>query len=110
MRNLRESKEIHDTYKKMYEDTSNTLLKIESENGKLRKVVARLERAISRATTCRYFDVCPIGDELQKQSDRDEPRTERKVRNTGQRQRDSPANNETNRNPADKISDGFIVV
>jgi len=81
LRNLRTSKEVHDTYKLMYEDVQKTLLDIRSENKslyeitciqreeneKLCKAITSLERALSRAATCRHWDDCPIRTELRKQ-------------------------------------------
>lgn len=64
LRNLRETKEIHDTYKTMYEDVQVTLISISDEYNKLCTVVVRLEKAISRAQGCRYADNCPVNHEL----------------------------------------------
>ena len=61
------NKEVHDTYKKMYEDVHGTLIEIQDENKKLYKAVTRLEKAIARASTCRYYDSCPINAELHEQ-------------------------------------------
>ena len=49
LRNLRATKEIHDTYKVMYEDVKVTLITMSNEYNKLYTVVVRLEHAISRA-------------------------------------------------------------
>lgn len=64
IRQTRLVKEVHDTYKVMYDDVSKTLLEVRDENEKLYKVVGKLERAISRATMCRYWHECPIRAEL----------------------------------------------
>ena len=64
LRQIRTTKEVHDTYKHLYENIQGTLLDLQDENKKLYKAVSKLERAISRASTCRYFDACPIRDEL----------------------------------------------
>ncbi|MDR1454107.1 MAG: hypothetical protein LBJ01_00490 [Tannerella sp.] len=66
LRQLRTSKEIHDTYKLMYEDVSK-------EVRGLRQAVGRLERAISRASTCRYYGSCPVASGLREQQDGAEP-------------------------------------
>lgn len=63
-RNARNAKEVHDTYKAMYEDVQKTLIELRSDNEKLYKAVSRLERAISRASACRHWDTCPIRSEL----------------------------------------------
>lgn len=48
------------------------LIKIQDENRKLYKVVARLDRTVARATACRHWNNCPIRNELQKSgTDRD---------------------------------------
>lgn len=81
LRNLRTAKEVHDTYKAMYEDVNSTLVDIRKENQnlyqitciqreeneKLYKAIASLERALSRAASCRHWDSCPIRPELRKQ-------------------------------------------
>lgn len=65
LRTLRETKEIHDTYKAMYEDVKVTLIAISNEKKDLYAIVVRLERAVSKAPNCRYFDnACPVGREL----------------------------------------------
>lgn len=69
IRNTRTAKEVHDTYKTMYEDIQGTLIELQNENKKLYKAVSKLERAVSKATTCRYFADCPMRGELQEQTD-----------------------------------------
>jgi hypothetical protein len=64
IRSTRVVKEVHDTYKTMYGDVQHTLLEIRNENEKLYKAVNKLERAVSRATMCRYWDSCPVRAEL----------------------------------------------
>lgn len=59
--------QIHDIYKKMYDDVATTLTKMQDENKKLYKAIARLERAVNRATSCRLWPDCPIAGELQEQ-------------------------------------------
>ncbi|MDL2309845.1 hypothetical protein LJC39_01840 [Parabacteroides sp. OttesenSCG-928-B22] len=66
LRNLRTAKEMHDTYKVMYEDTQGTLKEIQDEKKELRKIVSRFERAVARCYSCRYHDICPVLYELQK--------------------------------------------
>lgn len=66
IRNLRTSKEVHDTYKTMYLDVQQTLNDIQDEKKKLYKMVSRFERALSRCFSCRYHDKCPAIIELQK--------------------------------------------
>ena len=64
IRRAKADKDIHDTYKSMYEDVQLTLKEIRDENSKLHKAVSRLERAILRASLCRYYDDCPVRHEL----------------------------------------------
>lgn len=68
IRNLRTVKEIHDTYKVMYEDLHNTMLEIQGDNKKLQRAVGRLERAVSKVSSCRYYPNCPVNIELQQQA------------------------------------------
>lgn len=42
------------------------LIKIQDENRKLYRAIARLDRTVARATSCRHWDDCPIRNELQK--------------------------------------------
>jgi len=74
----RQARDVHDTYKTMYQDISRllietrkkydqlqeTLSEVKEENASLRRSVNRLERCISKAKACRYYDDCPIRDEL----------------------------------------------
>ena len=64
LRSARVAKEVHDTYKAMYDDVSRELQEMRKENEKLYKAFTRLERAVSRATACRYWPDCPIRSEL----------------------------------------------
>lgn len=42
------------------------LIKIQDENRKLYRAIARLDRTVAKATSCRHWDNCPIRNELQK--------------------------------------------
>jgi len=64
LRSARTAREVHDTYKAMYEDVSREMQELRNENEKLYKAFVRLERAVSRAITCRYWPDCPIRGEL----------------------------------------------
>jgi hypothetical protein len=61
-RRAAEAKAVHDIYKSMYEDVKHTLMELTNENDKLRKMVAKLDRTIQKAVTCRYWGDCPIRD------------------------------------------------
>lgn len=74
----RDAKTIHDTYKKMYEDVSEHLTKINEKyeklqdeinrlretNDELERQVKALKRAMQTIRRCRYYDQCPVRDEL----------------------------------------------
>ena len=64
LRHARTAKEVHDIYKAMYDDVCRELQEMRKENEKLYKAFTRLERAVSRATACRYWPDCPIRSEL----------------------------------------------
>lgn len=64
LRNLKTAKEIHDTYKFLYEDVSATLITLQDENNKLRENGSRNSRALARAASCKYYTICPINIEL----------------------------------------------
>lgn len=42
------------------------LIKIQNENRKLYRAVARLDRTVAKATSCHHWDNCPVRHELQK--------------------------------------------
>lgn len=65
LRNTRTVKEVHDTYKTMYEDQQNTLIKLQDSNEKLCEELLRLKQGLVRATSCRYWPLCPLRPELQ---------------------------------------------
>ena len=71
LRQAKSAKEIQDVYKTMYENLQSTILKFQDENQKLYRAVARLERAVTQATTCKHYDDCPIRDQLQEHKDAD---------------------------------------
>lgn len=67
LRSTRTAKEVHDTYKQMYEDLQRTLIDLQHDNTQLYATLSRLEQAVSRATLCRYYGAaCPLRSELQK--------------------------------------------
>lgn len=64
VRQAKTAKEVHNAYKELYEDVNANLIKMRDENEKLYKSITRLERAIQRATVCRFWNDCPIRGEL----------------------------------------------
>jgi len=69
LRNLRETKEVHDTYKKMYDSLKLTIDDLQDEITQLYKELARFRKAVSKATTCALYDDCPVRNELQQHED-----------------------------------------
>ena len=81
----REAKEIHDTYKQMYEDVSSSLVTLQqkneetnekleelrAENLRTRRALNRLSRAIEAIESCDYRSICPVRSELQIGEDND---------------------------------------
>jgi len=65
LRKLRETKEIHDTYKTLYEDISQTLKDVQNELDDLHKELGKFRRAVSKIYCCRYYPDCPVQHELQ---------------------------------------------
>lgn len=72
------AKEIHDTYKEMYQDVSELLIKVQKENEKCnekietltkesertRRAITRLSRAVEAIQLCPHRSSCPVRDEL----------------------------------------------
>jgi len=65
LRSLRETKEVHDTYKSLYEDISETLKDLQNEVDDLQKELGRFRRAVARIYGCRHYSDCPVNRELQ---------------------------------------------
>lgn len=106
------AKDVHDTYKAMYEDISQLLLetqqknerineqleKINTENAGIRRALNRLSRAIEAVDVCPHRADCPVRDELQFSADSTDSRQPRKRARVVKRQHsggakdpDSPA-------------------
>ena len=88
------AKEVHDTYREMYSDVSESLTKLREENEELYQAIVRLERVVRRANACRYWDTCPIRVELpeppsfgtDRNSQRRQPHgTQHRIRDSGDR-------------------------
>lgn len=88
LRRAKSAKEIQDVYKTMYENLELTILKFQDENQKLYRAVARLEKAVTRATTCPHYADCPIRDELHEQQANDALRKAGQHRNKRSAKRD----------------------
>ncbi len=100
VRQAKTAKEIHDTYKAMYSDVSDALMKVNRENEKLntkvdelskenertRRSLNRLCRAIEAIQLCPHRSSCPVRSELSLTEDDDNKRREGAKRTTnGQR-------------------------
>jgi hypothetical protein len=94
LRNLRTTKEVHDTYKDMYETLDKTVKDLQNEIIHLYKEIERFRRAVARAPTCRYYDNCPVRHELLREQEVDTKPKGRKRQHTSQ-------GNEANRIRAD---------
>ncbi|WP_425884430.1 hypothetical protein ACPYIV_18095 [Parabacteroides sp. ASD2025] len=64
LRKARTAKEVHDTYKAMYEDMRGTLIELRNDNEKLYSRIGLLENVVHRAPTCRHWSSCPLRPEL----------------------------------------------
>ena len=60
IRQARVAKEVHDTYKVMYEDVQKTLLELQQEYDRLYKEFNLLKRILSKANACKHWDRCPL--------------------------------------------------
>lgn len=74
---------VHDIYKKMYDDVSAELVKMQNlrenleqklnknltENDELRRAVNRLRNTLVEIKRCPHYNVCPVRNELQNSTD-----------------------------------------
>lgn len=86
----RTRKEVHDTYKAMYEDLSTTIINQQQQTNELRKTLAKLQQALVTATTCKYYSRCPMRLQYNK-ADSSAIIEGYTGANTGNHQRDAPA-------------------
>jgi len=98
VRQAKTAKEIHDTYKAMYSDVSDALMKVNHENEKLngkvddltkenektRRSLNRLCRAIEAIQLCPHRSSCPVRSELSLTEDDDKRREGAKRTVSGQ--------------------------
>ena len=97
LRATRTAKEVHDTYKQMYDDLHEQLLALSDENKHIRSSLSRLERAVTKGATCRLWSQCPIRSELQRA-----PRTDIDLPAPRQHQRKSRSPTDTRDPPRDE--------
>lgn len=97
LRATRTAKEVHDTYKQMYDDLHGQLLTLSNENKHIRSSLSRLERAVTKGATCRLWSQCPIRSELQRA-----PRTDIDLPAPRQHQRKSRSPIDTRDPPRDE--------
>lgn len=101
LRTVEEKKKVEDTYKQMYDMVSAELVSVrqqnqanyekieelQSENGKTRRALLRLSRAIEAIQLCPHRAACPVSSELSLDEDADEGKTRRAKSNRASRQR-----------------------
>ena len=97
LRATRTAKEVHDTYKQMYDDLHGQLLTLSDENKHIRSSLSRLERAVTKGATCHLWSQCPIRHELQRA-----PRTDIDLPAPRQHQRKSRSHTDTRDPPRDE--------
>lgn len=68
VRQAQNTEKVHQAYKRMYEDVSDTLTQLRQDYDKIYTICTRMEHALTRASVCRYWPQCPIRDELPEQS------------------------------------------
>ena len=59
LRKARTAKEVHDTYKAMYEDMRGTLIELRNDNEKLYSRIGLLENVVHRAACLLYTSPSP---------------------------------------------------
>ena len=121
MRRSRDAKEVHDTYKEMYNAVSEELLALQNqtlknyekteeliqENVRTRRSLNRLSRAIEAIQLCPYRAKCPVRAELQDSSeggglDTTKPHGDEHGTSDGQRKR-------SDRKKADAVDSSRVV-
>jgi hypothetical protein len=95
LREVRTTKEISDTYKTMYEGTSEILTSVQDEITELHKELGRFRRAIAKAFGCQYFDNCPVQHELQRQEGQFKAKPKAKHRNRQSKPDDDQLSDDT---------------
>ena len=57
--------QVHEAYKKMYDDVCTTLHALQDDNTRLYLMLQHLERLMLRATACPHYERCPINEHQQ---------------------------------------------
>lgn len=118
-REAKTAKEVHDTYKTMYEDISTLLVETQkkyeetkeqiealgAENSRTRRALNRLSRAIEAIQVCPHRANCPVSGELSLDEEADERKPSRAKHSRGKGQRGG----EYHRNEPDAL-DGADVI
>ena len=100
-REAKTAKEVHDTYKTMYEDISTLLVETQkkyeetkeqiealgAENSRTRRALNRLSRAIEAIQVCPHRANCPVSGELSLDEEADERKPSRAKHSRGNGQR-----------------------
>lgn len=100
-REAKTAKEVHDTYKTMYEDISTLLVETQkkyeetkeqiealgAENGRTRRALNRLSRAIEAIQLCPHRANCPVSSELSLDGEADDGKPCRAKHGRGKGQR-----------------------
>lgn len=76
-----------------------------NENRKLYRAIARLDRTVARATTCRHWNDCPIRFELQKSGSDGDNLPAPKRQSAKQKRARAPTRTGTSQRSKDSISD-----
>jgi hypothetical protein len=96
--------DIDAAYMDNIQNLRSDLLNSINENRKLYRAIARLDRTVARATTCRHWNDCPVRDELQKSGqDDDHPSSERQSAKRKTIRSDPPAR--SGQRGADEVTD-----
>lgn len=102
-RELKRIRDSHDAYKAMYEDLNQTVKEDINEKQEMRKAMSRLQRAINKVFSCRYFPDCPVNLELLRNK-ADSAGKPQGV--TGQRRNPRGSRNDTGEDPGVESGDG----
>lgn len=119
IRTVEEKKKVEDTYKQMYDMVSKELVglqqqnqanyekieELQNENGKTRRALLRLSRAIEAIQLCPHRAACPVSSELSLVEEADTGKPRRAKHGRGGRQRGDELQRDT-----DSASEGADVI